>query len=212
LAEKSTIDVVKRTIEVSKQRNFEESLELAINLKDVDLSVPKNRIENDVILPKGRGKQIKVAIFASGDLAYRSREHADLVITPEEIQDLANNKRKAKSMVKEYDFFLAEAPLMPTIGKRLGVVLGPKGKMPRPVPPKIDLAGIISNLRSTVRVRSRDKRTFHAPVGTKTMKPEDIAENVDVVLKKLLEKLEKGKLNVASIYVKTTMGPSVRLM
>jgi large subunit ribosomal protein L1 len=212
LAEKSTIDAVSKTVSTSKQRNFEESIELAINLKDIDLSVPKNRIEDDIILPKGRGKKIKVAIFASGDLAFRSRDIADLVITPEEIEDLAKNKRKAKAIAREYDFFLAEAPLMPTIGRTLGVVLGPKGKMPRPVPPKIDPKGLISNLRNTIRVRSRDKRTFHAPVGTRGMTPEDIAENVDIVVKKLLEKLENGKFNIASIYIKTTMGSSVRLM
>jgi large subunit ribosomal protein L1 len=212
LAEKSTIEAVTKTVSTSKQRNFEESIELAINLKDVDLSVPKNRIEDDIILPKGRGRKIKVAIFASGDLAFRSKDVADLVITPEEIEDLAKNKKKAKSIAGEYDFFLAEAPLMPTIGRTLGVVLGPKGKMPRPIPPKIDPKGLISNLRNTIRVRSRDKRTFHAPVGTKGMKPEDIAENVDIVVKKLLEKLENGRFNIASIYIKTTMGPSVRLM
>jgi large subunit ribosomal protein L1 len=115
-------------------------------------------------------------------------------------------------MVDEYDFFLAEAPLMPAIGKQLGVVLGPRGKMPRPVPPKIDPEGIITNLRNTVRIRSRDKKTFHALVGTKNMTPEDLAENVDKVVKTILEKLERGKLNIASIFIKTTMGPAVRLM
>ncbi len=212
MPEKSTIEAVKKTLELSKQRNFEESVELAINLKDIDLSVPKNRIEADVILPKGRGKGIKVAIFASGDLAFKSKNQADLVITPEEIEELAENKKKFKSIASEYNFFLAEAPLMPTIGRRLGIVLGPKGKMPRPVPPSINPGGIISNLKKTVRIRSRDKRTFHAVVGAKNMKPEDIAENVDTVVKSLLEKLDKGAQNVASIYVKTTMGPSVKLM
>jgi len=212
LAEKSTLEVIKKALENSKKRNFEESIDIAINLKDVDLSVPKNRIESDVILPKGKGKTIKIAIFASGELAFKSKKSADLVITPEEIEDLRGNKKKLKAMVAEYDFFLAEAPLMPVIGKQLGVVLGPRGKMPKPVPPKIDPAGIISSLKNTVRIRSRDKKTFHAPVGTKNMTPEDLAENIDKVVKTILEKLDKGKFNIASIYIKTTMGPSVRLM
>lgn len=212
MAEKTTLEAVKKALENSKQRNFEESIELAINLKDIDLSVPKNRIEEDVLLPKGRGREVKVAIFASGDLAFRSKKSADLIITPEEIEELAENKKKMKSIATEYGFFLAEAPLMPTIGRRLGIVLGPKGKMPRPVAPSIDPKGIISTLRNTVRVRSRDKKTFHAPIGTKKMSPEDIAENVDTVLKKLIDKLGKGKHNIASIYIKTTMGPAVRLL
>ena len=212
MAEKATVEAVKKALETSKQRKFEESIELAINLKDVDLSVPKNRIEEDVILPKGRGRQVKVAIFASGDLAFKAKSVADLIVTPEEIEKLAGDKRKAKTMARNFDFFIAEAPMMPTIGKRLGVFLGPKGKMPRPVPVTIDPANIIAALRNTIRVRTKDKKTFHTPVGTRKMSPEDIADNIDAVLKRLFEKLEKGKLNVRSIYVKTTMGPSARLM
>ncbi|MCK5548240.1 MAG: 50S ribosomal protein L1 [Thermoplasmata archaeon] len=212
MADKPTIEIVKKALESSKERNFEESIELAINLKDLDLSVPKNRIEEDVILPKGRGKELKIAVFASGELAFKSKKSADLVITPEEIEELAKEKRKFKTLVSKYNFFLAEAPLMPTIGKRLGTVLGPKGKMPRPIPPTIDPKGIVATMKNTVRIRSRDKKTFHAPIGTRSMKPEDLAANADVVVKRLLEKLGKGKLNIASIYVKTTMGPSVRLM
>jgi large subunit ribosomal protein L1 len=166
LAEKSTIEAVKKALESSKQRKFEESVELAINLRDVDLSVPKNRIEEEVILPKGRGKDIKIAIFASGELAFKSKDQADLIITPEEIEGLAKDKKKLKSLVSRYNFFLAEAPLMPTIGRRLGVVLGPRGKMPKPVSPAVDPKGIIANLRRTVRLRSRDRRTFHSPIGS----------------------------------------------
>ena len=75
-----------------------------------------------------------------------------------------------------FDFFIAEAPLMPVIGKRLGVVLGPRGKMPKPLPPGADPTPVIISLRNTVRVRSRDKKTFHAPIGTRDMPPEDSAE------------------------------------
>ena len=101
---------------------------------------------------------------------------------------------------------------MPVIGKRLGTVLGPRGKMPKPVPPGIDPRQIIENLRSTVKIRSRDKMTFHAPVGTRGMSAEDLAENIDLVLKRLTAKLERGKLNIRSAYVKTTMGAAVRLL
>lgn len=212
MAEKNTIEVVTKAIESSRQRNFKESVEIAINLRDIDLSIPKNRIEEEIILPRGRGKPIKVAVFASGELAFKAKKVADLVVQPEEIEDLASNKKKVRAMAEEYDFFVAEAPLMPIIGKRLGVVLGPRGKMPRPIPPSADPAPVVNALRNTVRIRSRERRTFHAPIGTKDMSAEDIAENIDAVLKRILAKLERGKMNVHSAYVKTTMGPSVRLM
>lgn len=203
---------MKKVVEDSKQRNFEESIDIALNLKDIDLSVPKNRVELEVVLPKGRGKAIKVAVFGGAEMALKAKDVADLVIQPEELEDLADDKKKAKQIARTYGFFVAEAPLMPVIGKRLGIVLAPRGKMPRPIPPGADPAPLITGLRNTVRIRSRDKRTFHAPVGTKSMSVEDLAENVDEIMKRVISSLERGRLNLASVHLKTTMGSSVRLM
>jgi large subunit ribosomal protein L1 len=212
LAEKKTIRVVKEALEASKARKFTESVDLAVNLKDIDLSIPKNRVDDEVLLPKGRGKAQKIALFGSGELAVKAKGAADLVIPPEELDDLADDKKIAKKLANEHVFFIAEAPLMPVIGKKLGVVLGPRGKMPKPIPPSADPVPLINNLRKTVRIRSKDRRTFHTSVGTKEMSVEDLAENIDVIMKRLIARLERGRMNIASVYVKTTMGKSVRLM
>jgi len=212
LAEKKTIKAVKEALESAKERKFSESVDLAVNLKDIDLSIPKNRVDDEILLPKGRGRAVKIAVFGSGELALKAKTVADTVISPEELDDLADDKKAAKKMANEHAFFIAEAPLMPVIGKKLGVVLGPRGKMPKPIPPGTDPTPIIKNLRNTVRVRSKDRRTFHAPVGTRDMSPEDLAENVDVIIKRIIGKLERGRMNIASVYIKTTMGESVRLI
>lgn len=212
MVDQHIVEAARKALKNSQQRNFLESVELAINLGEVDLSDPKNRIQEDVILPKGRGKPVKVGVFGSSEMAVKVKEVADLVVKPEEIEEIAEDKRKAKKMLAEFDFFIAEAPLMPTIGKRLGVILGTTGRMPRPVPPGSDPSNIIKNLKNSVRIRSKDKPTFHVPVGTKDMSPEDIAENVDVVLKRIISKLERGKQSVKSVYIKSTMGPPVRVM
>ena len=205
------ISAVKEAIEKSKERKFLESVDLAINLKDVDLSIPKNRISEEVILPHGRGKEIKVCVFATGETALKAKDCADMVIPPEEIDKLAEDKRRARKIANEYDFFLAEAPLMARIGKSLGIILGPRGKMPKPIPPGGDPCPMVKNLKKTVRMRSRDKRTFHVPVGTKNMDVEKIADNIEEVLKRLEHKLERGYQNIESVYVKTTMGPAVKI-
>jgi len=212
LAESTVLEAVKKALEGSKQRKFTETVELALNLKGIDLSVPKNRIDDDVLLPRGRGKPAKIAVFATGELAVKSKGCADLVIAPEQIDDYAGDRKKAKKLAGQFNFFIAEAPLMPAIGKKLGPVLAPRGKMPRPVPPTIDPAPLVNNLRSTIRIRTRDKKTFHAPVGTRGMKPEEIADNVEAVLKKVISRLERGKQNIASVFLKTTMGASVKVM
>jgi large subunit ribosomal protein L1 len=134
-----------------------------------------------------------------------------VVVPANQLDDFAKDTKAAKKMVGQIDFFLAEAPLMPTIGRRLGVVLGPRGKMPRPVPPGSDPTNLVNALKRSVRVRSKGNRTFHAAVGTRGMKPEEIAQNVDAVLGRIVGKLERGRTNIESVYVKTTMGPAVRL-
>lgn len=189
-----------------------ETVEIAVNLRDLDLAVTKNRIEEDVVLPKGRGKPIKVCVFGSTELAAKVSGVADLVIQPQDIEAYATDKRKGRQLAQEYDYFVAEAPLMRVIGARLGAILGPRGKMPRPVPPGGDPSPVIRNMKSTVRLRSKDRRTFHAPIGTRAMTPEDLADNLDFVIKRLTGRLERGKFNIHSVYVKTTMGPSVRLV
>ena len=214
MTDSKTVEVVQKALEESKklERKFKQSVDVVINLKNIDMNDAKNRIEDEVMLPHGRGIEAKLAIFASGDLAIKSKSHVDLVIKPEEIEELAKDKKKFKKMADEYDFFIAEAPLMPTIGKTLGIILGPRGKMPKPVPPNIDIANIAKSMRKTVKIRSKTTKTIHATVGREEMSPDQIADNIDAILKRLEGKLERGKLNIGSVYVKTSMGPPMRLL
>lgn len=212
MVDQHLIDIMKKLQAESKQRKFLESVELAINLKDIDLSNPKNRIQEEIPLPNGRGRQVRIGIFSSSEMAMKAKGVADVVIQPEELEELAKDKVKARKFARQGDFFLAEAPLMPTIGKRLGVVLAPRGKMPKPIPPGSDPKAAIEKLRGSVSVRTRDKKTFHLPIGTKDMPADKLAENLDAVLKRIMSKLERGKMNIRSAYVKTTMGPSFKVM
>ena len=214
MAEMSTVMAVQKAVEDAnaKKRNFVETVELAINLKDIDLSVPKNRITDDIILPYGRGKDVHVCVIGGGELALKAKGVADTVITPEELQTIADDKKQAKKIANKTDYFIAEAPLMAVVGKKLGTVLGPRGKMPKPIPPGADPTAMVDNLRKTVSVRTKDRMTFHAPVGTVNMPAEELAENIEVILKRVELKLEKGRMNIDSAYVKTTMGPSERLI
>ncbi|MDY0293078.1 MAG: 50S ribosomal protein L1 [Candidatus Methanomethylophilaceae archaeon] len=212
MAEKPTVMAVQKALDGAKKRNFTESVELAINLKDVDLTIPKNRIQEDIILPYGRGKKVRICVIGGGELAFKAKDVADLVITPEELGALADDKKQAKKIANSTDYFIAEAPLMAVVGKRLGTVLGPRGKMPKPIPTGADPTGMIENLRRSVSVRTKDRKTFHAPVGTVTMPAEEVAENIEALLKRVEVRLEKGKMNIASAYVKTSMGPSERII
>lgn len=214
MADKSIVEAVEKIKQASQEdkKNFKQTIDLVINLKNIDLTVPKNRIDEEIILPKGRGKEAKIGLFASGELALNAKKIVDILIKPEEIDDLADDKKQVKNIADTHDFFLAEAPLMPTIGKTLGTVLGPRGKMPKPVPPGGDISDTVKNLRNTVKIRSKTNTTFHTIVGGEEMSSEDIAANVQAILKRLEGSLERGQLNIRSIHIKTTMGPSEKIM
>ncbi len=214
MTDKQIVDAVGKVLEESKKldRKFKQKLDLVINLKNLDLNIPKNRVDEEIILPHGRGSEAKIALFASGELAIKSKNHVDLLIKPEEIEDFSTDKKNFKKLADSHHFFIAEAPLMPTIGKTLGTVLGPRGKMPKPVPPNADVSGLVKNLRKTVKVRSKSNKTFHTIAGDEEMSSENIAENISVIIKRLESKLERGRMNIGSIYIKTTMGPSERII
>jgi large subunit ribosomal protein L1 len=213
MVNENTVKAVNDAIESAPKRKFTESVDLVINLKNIDLSQPKNRITESIVLPKGRGRATKIGVFAKGDLAIKSQSGgADLVISPEDIDKISGDRKLIRSTTRDIDFFIAEAPLMPSIGKSFGPILGPKGKMPDPIPSSADPTPIISRLKRTVKVRTKDKTTFHALVGNLSMSVEDIAVNIEALVSTVESKLQNGTQNIASVYVKTTMGPAVRLM
>jgi hypothetical protein len=92
-------------LETRKERKFTETIDVAINLRDVDLQNPQKRINDELALPHGRGRPARVAIFARKELAEKAKAHADLLITPEELGDLSNDKRRARKVVDGIDYF-----------------------------------------------------------------------------------------------------------
>ena len=202
---------VSRALDEAPPRNFRETVDLAVNLRDLDLNDPSNRVDESVVLPAGTGQETQIVVFATGETALRAEEVADDVLGPDELEDLGDDDDAAKDLADETDFFVAEASMMQDIGRYLGTVLGPRGKMPTPLQPDDDVVETVNRMKNTVQLRSRDRRTFHTRVGAEDMSAEDIADNIDVIVRRLEAALEKGPLNIDSIYVKTTMGPSVEV-
>ena len=202
---------IQQAIEKAPDRSFVESVEISFTIKDVDLKIPTNRIQEEVRLPSGRGKPVKIAMFAGGEMAAKAKAGGLDVIDPSTIEDLGGNKQKARKVAKQYDFFLSEIPHMGTVGRFLGGVLGPRGKMPRPVPPVVDPSVIASGLQSTTVIKSRDKITFQASFGTRNQSHEELLKNAMEVYNRVTSKLERGVGNIRSLYIKTSMGPANKI-
>ena len=199
---------IKDAIANAPERKFVESVDISFTIKDVDLKNPNNRIKEEVRLPSGRGKEMKIAMFAAGEAATKAKSAGITVFTPQEIEDFGSKKGKAKKMANSFDFFLSEVPYMGLVGRYLGVVLGPRGKMPRPVPPTLDPSIIATGLQSTVVVKSGDKMTFHAAIGTAKQSQEELSANAMEIYNRVISKLERGIGNIRSLYIKTSMGPA----
>ncbi|PSP41863.1 50S ribosomal protein L1 [Halobacteriales archaeon QH_6_64_20] len=211
MSAQDTANAVSRALAEAPSRNFRETVDLAINLRDLDLDDPSNRVDRSIVLPRGTGRDTQIVVFAEGETAIRAEEVADRVLDSDDLSDLADDQNEARDLANETDFFIAETDMMQAIGRDLGTVLGPRGKMPTPLQPDDDVVETVNRMKNSIQLRSRDRRTFHARVGADDMDAEDIADNIGVIRRRLEADLEKGPQNIDSIYVKTTMGPAMEV-
>ena len=210
--EQQLVEAIKKMKSESPSRKFTESVDLAINLRDVNLQDPSNRFQIEVRLPSPLTKEMKICVLAEGaQLVEAQSSGVSRVIDKEELDNISRNPKVAKKIAQEYDFFIASAPLMPIIGRNLGKYLGPRGKMPKPVPPTASITSIIDNVKQIVQVRLRQAPVIHVKVGNSDMELDHLRENVFAVVKAIENKLEKGEFNIRSLFIKTTMGPAIKI-
>lgn len=194
------------------KHGFTHSVELIVKLREIDLKKPENRLNESVELPNSLGKETKICVIAGGDLATRARAgQADLVMGREDLDKLGKDKKATRKLASEYDYFIAEAPMMPLVGKTIGPILGPKGKMPTPVPPTAPIDQVVQSHRKLIRIRVRDQPVVQCRIGTEKMPDDKIAENAQAVFNRIEAKLERGAKNISQVLVKTTMGEPVKV-
>ena len=174
----------------------------------------KNRIREEIgdyiTCSIGVSHNKLLAKLASGKVEIKA-EKIDLIITKAELNTLAGDKKKMKKYANQVDFFFGEAPLMPFIGKTLGTILGPRDKVPKPIPPTADLKPFLMATKKTIKIRIRESPVIQVAVGTEEMKDEDIAKNSDAVLNFVRDKMPKGRTNIKNAYIKLTMGKPIKL-
>ena len=204
---------VKEAKEQSKPRNFTQSIDVIINIRDLDIKRPENRFDEEVALPNGRGKEIKIGVIGDGELAVQAKNAGvDLVLSKEDLEELGKDRGQAKKIANSIDSFIAQADMMPLVGRFLGPILGPRKKMPKPVPASIKLDPLLDRLQSTIKVGVKQQPSIQVLVGTQDMDDQAIADNIEAVLAVLDRNLEKGRNQIKSMFIKTTMGSVVRVI
>ena len=209
MEKKQVINALERALESKGKRKFTQSVEAVFNFRGLDVSKPENRINLDIILPKGRGKEVPIIVFAEAGMALDAKKAgAAQVYDKKGIEDLKANQKELKKIVGGSEF-IAAPPMMIEVGKNLGQVLGGRGKLPRPIVGSVENA--IKQAKARIRVMTRGKYlpTVSCPIGTENMSIQDLAENFDVVYDKIKEKV--GESTIAKVYVKLTMSPAQKI-
>ena len=209
--ESEIISLIQESKKSEKERKFTQSLELYITFKDID--VKKGFALNEVIqLPNQMSQPAAVCVMASGDMSIKAKNaNADQVLNGDEISKLAENKRETRKLINKYDFFLADTKLMASVGKSLGQLLGPRGKMPTPVPFNAPIEGFLNRFKSSIRVRVKNSLSLSCKIGDVTMDEGDVASNAIAIINAIEKKLPNGDKNIRKVMVKTTMGKAIKL-
>lgn len=198
------LQTIKGLREKSKKRNFLQTFDLIIVLRELDIRKPENRFSEDIVLPNGRGKEAKVVVFSD-----TIKDLDCEILNSTDIQNLGKNKREIRKLISTTDFFLAEPQLMPLIGKFFGQFLSPRGKMPKVIVG--DVKKLVEDYKKSVRVKIKDSPVIQCMIGSEQMKDEKVVENIEAVLNFLETKLPKGKRNIDKVLIKLTMGKPIKV-
>lgn len=203
-------ELVKKAREATPKRNFAQSAELTLVLKDIDVKKGFN-VNEIVVLPNPTKEGSSLCMLATGDMGLRAKKAGvDQVMEPDTLDRIGTNKREARKVVRSYDFFLADATLMASVGRSLGQFLGPKGKMPTPVPYGAPIENIASRLRSSTRIRSKNQLNMSTKIGDESMTDEQLAANASAVIASVEKKLPQGEKNFRNAIIKFTMGKAIK--
>ncbi|MBS3113176.1 50S ribosomal protein L1 [Candidatus Woesearchaeota archaeon] len=209
------LEAIKACKENTKKRNFQQSFDLIINLKGIDLKKTDNQKEFFIILPHVT-KTKKICALIGGELKEQATEICDKFLISDDFAEYSKDKKAVKKLTDEYDYFIAQANIMPQIATSFGKVFGPRGKMPNPkagciVPPKVQLNPIYDKLQKTVKAAWKKSLVLQVLVGTETMKDEEIADNIITYYNTVIGQLPNDINNLKSVYLKLTMGSIVKI-
>ncbi|MEE2997259.1 MAG: 50S ribosomal protein L1 [Pseudomonadota bacterium] len=202
------LDEAVKLLKENATAKFDETIELSMNL-GVDPRHSDQMVRGVVSLPKGTGKEIRVAVFAKGDKAAEAQAAGADVVGAD---DLAEKVEKGEL---NFDRVIATPDMMPVVGK-LGKVLGPKGLMPNPklgtVTP--DVAKAVEDAKGgQVEYRAEKAGIIHVGIGKASFTEGDIAQNICSLVDAVNKAKPQGTKGtyIKKVSVSSTMGPGIKL-
>ena len=184
---------------------------LGLNLKKAE-----EQVDFYHLLHHSPGKDIKICAFVGPELAGQAKEVFDEAIHVDDFPKYQKDKKGVKKLAAGYDFFVAQANIMPKVATTFGKVLGPVGKMPNPkagcvVPPNANLKPLAERLKKTVRIMAKTQPMVQLAVGKEDGKEEEIIDNIITTYTDLINHVPGGKNNVRKVLLKLTMSKPIKL-
>jgi len=192
------------------KRNFVETIELQIGLKNYDPQRDK-RFSGTVKLPHVPRPRMKLCILADAADVDRAKQIELEYMTVDDLKKLNKNKKLVKKLAKKYDAFIASEALIKQIPRLLGPGLSKAGKFPTPVSHADDLANKVQEVRSTIKFQLKKVLCLGVAVGHAEMNDDQLLANVMLSINFLVSLLKKNWQNVKSLHIKSSMGKPVRL-
>merc|ERR1712029_310132 len=193
-----------------KKRNFKETVELQITLKNYDPQKDK-RFSGTVKLPNVPRPNQKICII--GDAAHNDEAEAKSIphMSADDLKKLNKDKKLVKKLAKKYDAFLASESLIKQIPRLLGPGLNKAGKFPTMLTHGDDIDAKIIDLQSTIKFQMKKVLCLSVAIGNVAMTEDELVQNIHLAINFLVSLLKKHWQNVRSLYIKSTMGPAQRL-
>ena len=194
------LEIALKELRKEKERKFNQTLDLIINLQKFD--VKKTPLNMFISVPH-KVKEKKICAFLE-----IKNNNVD-TITKTEFKKYSD-KKEVKKLARKYDFFIAQASLMPLVATTFGRALGPTGKMPSPqlgILMNVDdkaINELKSRINTSVKIRTKEA-SIKIPIGRQDMKDEELIENIIIVYNGIMKVLVKEKENIKNIELKFTM-------
>ncbi|KAK4543679.1 60S ribosomal protein L10a [Oleoguttula mirabilis] len=193
-----------------KKRNFLETVELQIGLKNYDPQRDK-RFSGTVKLPRVPRPGMSICILGDQHDIDRAKHGGVDAMSSDDLKKLNKNKKLIKKLARKYDAFIASDTLIKQIPRLLGPGLSKAGKFPTPVSHNDSLTDKITEVKSTIKFQLKKVLCMGVAVGNVDMTEDELIANIMLSINYLVSLLKKGWQNVGSLTIKASMSPPKRL-
>ncbi|MFT4326053.1 MAG: 50S ribosomal protein L1 [Candidatus Woesearchaeota archaeon] len=207
---------LQKALEEKGKRKFTQSIDVICNLKEIELKNTEHQIDFFLTLPHTKGKGAKVCAFVGPELHDEAKKELDAVYEVHDFDKFKDKPKEIKKLADSYDYFVAQANVMPQVATVFGKVLGPRGKMPNPkagcvVPPKASLGPLKEKLNNTIRVTAKTSASIKAVVGKEDADIDALVENIMALYNSIISHTPQGHNNIKELFVKLTMGTLIKV-